>query len=170
MIATYLNNGSLKEESLNTDFKRFSFYLNNLRIVEIMIFLRLTYFIQSEVEICNTKLQQEADEVKKVLESFKSNKVGSGDLNILIQYFNGQLDVLTKLNEDIEKIIQCTAYKVFSNFEFTNSLVLDIIKSTYDLIRILKKENKKASLPTSQLAKATAAHSISTLTKIINGS
>lgn len=128
MIATYLNSVSLKEESLNANFKRLSFYLKNFWIVKIIIFLRLTYFIQSEVETCNTKLQQEADEVKRILEGFKSNKVVLGDLNILIQYFNGQLDVLTKLNEDIEKIFQYKSCKVFGNFKTTNRLVLDIIK------------------------------------------
>lgn len=170
LIAADLNSVSPEEGSLNTDFKRLSFYLNNLWIVKIMNFLQLTYFMRSEVQTCNSKLQQKADEFKRILERYKSNKVVGRDLDILIQYLNSQLDILTKLNEDIEKIFKFKSYKVFGNFETTNRFVLDIIKTTYDLIRILKKENKKVSVSTSQLAKATAAHSISTLTKIINGS
>lgn len=135
-----------------------------------MNWLRLTFILRLEVTACNIKLQRKAEEVKKILEHVKSNKAASDDLHVLVEYFNGQLDILSRLNGDIEKMFSFKSHKMLGDFETTNRLVLEILESTYDIVRILKKQNKKASIPTSQLAKATAAHSISTLSKIINGS
>lgn len=170
MLATDLNNAISKEGILlNIDFKRLSFYLNNLWIVRILNWLRLTYIMRLEVTACNIKLEQKAAELRKILEHFKSNKATSDDLNVIVEYFNGQLDILSKLNGDIEKIFLFKLHKMLGDFETTNRLVVEILESTYDIVRILKKQNKKVPIPTSQLAKDTAAHSISTLSKIING-
>lgn len=44
-----------------------------------------------------------------------------------------------------------------------------MLETHYKILRIYKKLNVKSSIPTTQLAKDTALHSISTLCELLNG-
>jgi hypothetical protein len=169
LIATDLNSITREGMSSNIDFKRLSFFINNLWIVQIMKWLRLTYILRVEVAAINLKVKKKVDFFKWFVEALVSSPPPQQELNKQMQYFKEQIDILSELKEMVEKVLTFSSHKVLGDFETTDKLMTDLLEMYFKILLIYKKLNIKSPIPTTQLAKDAATHSISTLREILNG-
>jgi len=170
VIATDLNKALLNgENSFNVDFKRLSFYLKNTWIIKLLHLLHLTYILRLEVASCNIRLRQRSEMFKKLLEALETSTLRTEDFNTQIKVINEQIDTLSFIQAEAEKVLLFKRHKMLGDFETSHRLVTEMLETFYRILRMYKKANKKEPSKTSQLAKDTSAHSIATHSKIING-
>ncbi len=170
MHAADLNIDILNDRnSLNDDLKRLSFFLKNTRLIKLLILLRFTYILRLELAACNVKLKSRLNLYAVLLKALESYELQPQDLNEQLKSLNEQIDIFSFLQGETEKVLVFKNHKMLGDFEGTNRIISEILETLYTILRMYKKANKKTPGKTSQLAKDTAAHSMSTLSKIING-
>lgn len=116
MVTTDLNDITKEGTALNIDFKRLSFYLNNLWIVRIMKWLRLTYIIRIEVAACNLRLKNRVELFKKFIDALVSSPPPQQELNKQMQYFKEQIEIFSELKEGVENLFMLKAHRMLGDF------------------------------------------------------
>ena len=102
------------------------------------------------------------------LKGAQSTFVGK-DLSIIISTLEDILQSIITSKENISKIIKLDKNKKFETLIESDIILEKNIEAIYDILRILKRLNKKEPFPTSQLAIDSARRSANTLQKVMYG-
>ena len=84
------------------------------------------------------------------------------DLSYPIKLFQDLLNINIKLKAELEKSNNPKLIEV-------DAILTETIEHYYTSLRILKRHNKRESIPTSQMATDSCRHSLNTLQTVING-
>ncbi len=97
----------------------------------------------------------------------KADEFQEKDFSTLIHQVGGLIKQNVIFIHEIEIITEADKRGQFPNLNSTDSLLNRIIEVQYDILRIIKRYNKKSSQETSDLAKECSKRSISSLKTII---